>query len=85
MESNGIKSTPTTVKNPQGNGMQERVHLLEAEMLRTQNIKIEVGINKENEVRRMLQSVVFAIRTAVSNVTKFAPSHMMYGRDMMMH
>jgi len=33
----------------------------------------------------MLQSVAFAIRTAVNSVTKYAPSHMVYGRDMIMH
>ena len=85
LKSYGIESKPTTVKNPQGNGTHERVHLLTAEMLRTQNIEIEEASNKENEVRRMLQSVAFAIRTAVSSVTKFASSHMVHGRDMIMH
>ena len=40
LESYGIASKPTTVKNPQANAMHERAHLLIAEMSRTQKIKV---------------------------------------------
>ena len=40
LESYGIKSKSTTVKNPQTNVMHERAHLLMAEILRTQKIKV---------------------------------------------
>ena len=33
----------------------------------------------------MLQSVAFAIRTGVSSVTKYAPGHLVYGRDIIIH
>ena len=85
LESHGIKSNHTTVKNPKGNGMHERVHLLIAEILRTQNLEIEEGVNKENEVRQMIQSVAFAIRNAVRSVPKFVKRQMVYGRVMIMH
>ena len=85
LQSYGIRSKPTTVKNPQGNGMHERAHLLIAEMLRTQTIEVESTTNMQNEIRRTLQSVAFAIRTATSSVTNFAPSHCIFGRDMIMH
>ena len=80
LQSYGIKGKPTTVKNPQGNGMNER-----AEMLKTQTIEMEDTTNMQNEIRRILQSVAFAIRTTISSVTQFAPSHCVFERDMIMH
>ena len=85
LQNYGVKSKPTTVKNLQGNGMHERVHLLIAEMLRTQNIETEDTTNTQNEIRRILQSLAFAIRTTTSNLTKFSPSHCVFGKDMIMH
>ena len=85
LQSYGIRSKRTTVKNPQGNGMHEQAHLLIAKMLRTQTIEVENTTNMQNEIRRTLQSVAFAIRTTTSSVTNFAPSHCVFGRDMIMH
>ena len=36
LESYGVDSNPTTIKNSQSNGIQERMHLVLCEMLRTQ-------------------------------------------------
>ena len=38
-KSYGIKTKPTAVKNPQANGILERVHQVLSNMLRTSNIK----------------------------------------------
>ena len=62
------------VKNSQANAMHKRMHLITAKMLHTQEIKIYEGVTIEEEVRRLLQSVAFAIRTANSLVTKHSPA-----------
>ena len=85
LESYGIKNKPTTVKNPQANATHERVHLVIAEMLRTQSIKIYEGTTIEEEIRRLLQSVAFAVRTATTLITKYSPGQLIFGRDMIVH
>lgn len=85
LESYGVKSKPTTVKNPQANAVHERVHLLMAEMLRTQKIVVPVDVTVDEEIRRLLQSVAFAIRATSSTITKHSSAELVYGRDMIMH
>ena len=53
-------------------------------MIRAQTIETEDTTNIQNEIRRILQSVAFAIRTTTSSITKCAPSHCVFGRDMIM-
>jgi len=85
LDSYGVKKSPTTVKNPQGNSSHERMHLVIAEMLRTQELVIPLKIKPSDEIRRILQSVAFAIRATKSSVTKYSPGEMIYGRDMVTH
>ena len=74
-----------TVKNSQANAMHKTMHLIMAKMLCTQEIKIYEGVMIKEEVRRLLQSVAFVIRTANSLVSKYSPAQAVYGRDMVMH
>ena len=85
LESYGVKSKSTTVKNQQANGVHERVHLLMAEMLQTQKIVVPVDITVGEKVCRLLQSVAFAIRATSSTITKYSLAELAHRRDMMIH
>ena len=85
LESYGITSKPTTIKNPQANAMHERAHLLIAEMLRTQRIKVRKRESARIAIRRVLQAVAFALRTAINTITKYSPGQLIFGRDMIIH
>ena len=52
LSSYGVKSKPTTVKNPQSNGVHERVHLVLCEMLRTQELYVPVKSTESYKVLR---------------------------------
>ena len=65
--------------------MHNRIHLLVAEMIRMQNTLIEKTTSPGNEIRRLLLLVGFSIRVFVSSVIKFAPNHLIFGRDMIIH
>ena len=51
-------------------------------MLTKQEIEIEEDTNKRN--KEILYSLVFAIQTTISSVNRFAPSHSIFGRDVIM-
>jgi len=82
-----IKQNPTTVLNPQSNGIKERMHLTMAEMLRTMTFEV-ANESKETwrtEVDVALQSVAWALRSTVNSVTKYAPVNLAFGRDMVLN
>lgn len=61
LESYGVQSQPSTVKNPQKNGAHERMHLLVCEMIWSQKLyvlKYSTAMRKNN---RILQSAVLLI------------------------
>ena len=75
------KVRANNIKIPQANAARERLHLTMVEMLRTQDVKLRNGIVVKEEVRRLLQSVAFAIQTSNNLVTKHSPAHPIYGCD----
>ena len=81
LASYGIKPNPTTVKNPQGNSVIERVHLTMGDMLRTMTL---AGTDWFYELNRTLQSVAWAVRTTVSTTTGYSPGQLAFSRDMIM-
>ena len=85
LESYGVKSKPTTVKNQQANAIHERVHLMIAEMLRTQELVVPHDSTVMAEVRRLLQSVAYALRATTNTVTKYSSGQLIFGRDMLIH
>ena len=54
-------------------------------MLRTQKVFVPIGVTVEEEIRRLLQSVAFAIRATINTVTKHSSAELVYGRDMIIH
>ena len=54
-------------------------------MLRTQDLVIPPEVTVKDEIRRLMQSVAYALRSTVSTVSKYAPGHIIYERDMIVH
>ena len=83
----GIERLPTTVLNPQSNGIKERMHLTMADMLRTMTFEITTEDEKmwRAEVQAALQAVAWAIRTTVSAGTRHAPGHLIFRKDMILN
>ena len=54
LDSYGVKPKPTTLKNPQSNGLYERIHLVIYEMLRTQQLLVSKQSTATREINRIL-------------------------------
>ena len=84
----GVKSVPTTVKNPQANAVCERVHQTIANVLRaTLHTRTDVGneeFNEEQLIDNALASAMHATRCAVSASLHTSPGAMVFHRDMIM-
>ena len=82
----GIKSKPTTVKNPQSNAACERMHKTVADIL--QNIIKEDPPRRkqdaEQKIDNALASCIHALRCAVNHTMKTSPGAMVFNRDMFM-
>ena len=78
-----MKPTPTSVKNPQGNSILERVHQVIGEMLRTQNLQ-QQDFDCEDTWPNILASVAFAIRSSVHHTLGATPSQLVFNRDMIL-
>ena len=85
LRQNGIRSTPTTVKNPQANATVERLH---------QNISKMIGMamqenppNDLMEAREVIRSkcmaAQFANRDSFHKILKLQPGQLAFGRDML--
>ena len=85
LESYGVDSNPTTIKNPQSNGIHERMHLVLCEMLRTQQLIVPKGSTAAREINSILQSTAWAMRTSTNLITKYSPVQLVFERDMFIH
>ena len=85
LESYGVDSNPTTIKNSQSNGIQERMHLVLCEMLRTQHLIVPKGSTAAREINSILQSTAWAMRTSTNLITKYSPAQLVFERDMIFH
>jgi transposase InsO family protein len=72
----GVKSKPTTVKNPQANAIVERVHGTINNKLRT--CKFE----SKDEWANYLSSVTFSLRATYHTMLGCSPAQAAFGRDM---
>ena len=79
LQSYGIKGKATTVKNPRANGLIERIHLTQADMLRT---RVFEGHNWQHEFRRALGAITWALTSTVPTQTSHSPGELAFGRDM---
>ena len=87
LASYGIKRQPTTVMNPQSNGVKERMHLTMADMLRSMTFEVDDESERawRNEAQIALQAVTWALRSTVNASTKVSPANMVFKRNMVLN
>ena len=83
----GVERKPTTVLNPQSNGIKERMHLTMADMLRTMTITVHDDLDEtwRTELEAAMQAIAWALRTTVSAGIKYSPANLALGRDMILN
>ncbi len=81
-ESYGIKHTPTMVKNPQVNGILERVHQVLGQMLWTAELDMADSVTPD-DVNIFLDNAAWAIRSTYHRVLKASPGAAIFGQDML--
>ncbi len=69
---------PTTVKNPQANGVLERVHQVLGQMLCTAELDIANSVTP-NDVNVFLDNVAWAIHSTYHRVLKASPGAAIFG------
>ena len=67
LESYNIRGVPTTVKNPQSNGIVERMHLTLADMLHTMTVILDEDcpIKINDAIETMMQATAWILRTTI--------------------
>ncbi len=81
LQSYGVKSVPTTVKNPQANFV-ERVHQTLGNMLRSYELK-DHDFDYQDPWSQILANCAWAIRSTVHSVLNATPAQIVFGRDML--
>ncbi len=70
------------VKNPQANGILERIHQVLGQMLRTAKLDMADSVTP-NDVDVFLDNTAWAIRSTYHTVLKASPGAAIFGRDML--
>ncbi len=78
----GIKRKPTTVKNPQENGILECVPQVLGQILRTAEMDIADSVTPD-DLNVFLANAAWAIRSTYHTVLKASPGAAIFGRDML--
>jgi hypothetical protein len=73
---------PNTVKNPQANGILERVHQVLGQMLRTAELEMADSVTPD-DVDVFLDNAAWAIRSTYHTVLKASPGAAIFGEDML--
>jgi len=82
LDSYGVTKKPTTVKNPQANGILERSHQTFGNMLRTAELDMADSVKPEH-VEDFIDNAAWALRSTHHTVLKTSPGAAIFGRDMM--
>ena len=77
----GITPKPSTSRNPQSNGVIERVHQTLHNILRTFDLQIQEFDPKE-PWKGYLANIAFAIQSTYHTTLKATPAELVFGRDM---
>jgi hypothetical protein len=78
-ESYGITRKPATVKNPQANGILERVHQILGQMLRTTELDMMADSVTPDDVDVFLDNAAWAICSTYHTVLKASPGAAIFG------
>jgi hypothetical protein len=81
-ESYGITRKPTMVKNPQANGILERVNQVLGQMLRTAELDMANSVTP-NDVDVILDNAAWTIHSTYHTVLKASPGAAIFGQDML--
>jgi hypothetical protein len=81
-ESYGITRKPTTVKNPQANGILEPAHQVLGQMLCTAELDMANSVTLD-DVNVFLDNVAWAICSTYHTVLKASPGAAVFGRNML--
>ena len=86
LESYNIRGVPTAVKNPQQNGIVERIYLTLADMLRTMTVIVDEDcpIKINDAIETMMRATAWSLRTIIRTVTNISPGMVVFGRDMIL-
>ena len=82
LDSYGVTKKPTTVKNPQANGILERTHQTFGNMLRTSELDMADSVKPEH-VEEFIDNAAWALRSTHHTVLKSSPGAAIFGQDMM--
>ena len=87
LATNGIKSIPTTVKNPQANAIAERTHLIIGDMVRTnvEDLNIVNMRDANMMIDTVLASVRLGLRATVHTTLGVSPGAAVFQRDMLLN
>jgi hypothetical protein len=77
----GIKFSPTTSYNPQGNSIIERIHQVIGNMLRPFELE-DRKLDPDDPWNELLQACAFAIRSTFHTTLQASPGQLVLGRDM---
>jgi hypothetical protein len=83
LQSYGIRSKLTTVKNPQANGILERTHQVIGNLLRSSRL-IAQDLNTVSAQQELLMPVMWAINTTFHTTLKASPAQLAFSRDMIL-
>ena len=85
LENYRVKPKPTKVKNPQSNGLHQRMHIVLCEMLRVQELYVPKESTTTREINRILQCTAWVMRTTPKMITKYSPGNIVFDRGMTFH
>ena len=80
----GLINKPTTIKNPQANGINERVHAVFGNMLRAFTLNPNSNLSDSHAtINNFISDASFAIRSSYHTTLRATPSVAIFGRDLL--
>jgi hypothetical protein len=80
-EYSGIKTKPSSKRNPQANAILERAHGTIGNMIRTFELE-EIDLDEDDPFSGLVSAVGFAIRSTYHTTLQATPGQLVFGRDM---